>query len=108
MVCHSDWDVSKEGAAQPGAAPTDQVVVLCGKKTTMNNVVKLVLGGCVPPPARPCPRLLPGATACSVLFSPFPCCIHGGRVLVGIVLAVVCQEGACGGGPPPAPPSPVS
>lgn len=53
MVCHSDWDVSKEGAAQPGAAPTDQVVVLCGKKTTMNNVVKLVLGGCVPTPCPP-------------------------------------------------------
>jgi hypothetical protein len=51
---HSDWDVSKAApgaAAQPGApgaVQTDQVVVLCGKKTTMNAVVKLVLGGCVP------------------------------------------------------------
>jgi hypothetical protein len=64
-VEHSDWDVSKAApgaAAQPGApgaVQTDQVVVLCGKKTTMNAVVKLVLGGCVPslvphPLARAC------------------------------------------------------
>lgn len=102
--CHSDWDVTKAGAAQPGAAPTDQVVVLCGKKTTMNNVVKLVLGGCVPPPTRPCPlaAALTRRLASSVLCSPFPCsplpcCVHGDRVLVGIVLSVALSRGGDGG-----------